>query len=63
MNHALAHPHGLSLIDMERNLEYQGNPEYPIFQTGWSDFDKFNLRWWRVPAIEIGTTSTQAASR
>jgi hypothetical protein len=30
VSHALAHPHGLSMIELEHNLKSQGKPEYPI---------------------------------
>jgi hypothetical protein len=61
-SHALARPHGLSLIELEHNLKFQGKPEYPIFESGWSGFSIFSLRRWRALTMEIGPTSTQAAS-
>jgi hypothetical protein len=61
VNHTLARSHGLSLIDVECNIMFQGKPECPIFQTGWSGFGRFSLRRQRVPTTEIGPTSTQAA--
>jgi hypothetical protein len=40
VSHALAHPHGLSLIDLKHNLKFQGKPKYPVSQTRWFNFDK-----------------------
>jgi hypothetical protein len=62
VSHTLAHSHGLSLIELEHNLKFQGKPEYLISQTRWSDFGRFSLRRRRVKMMEIGPTSTQAAS-
>jgi hypothetical protein len=45
-----------------RNLNFQEKPEYPVSQTRWFSFDRLSLRRWRTPAIEIWSTSTQAAS-
>jgi hypothetical protein len=50
VSHILAHSH---------NLKFQGNP---IFQTGLSDFDRFDFHGQRTPMMEIGPTSTQVAS-
>jgi hypothetical protein len=60
VSHALAHPHGLSLIDLEHNMKFQGKLEHPISQTRWSSFGRFILCRLRAPATEIGPTSTQA---
>jgi hypothetical protein len=62
VSHAMAHPYSLSLIDPEHDLKFQGKPEYPISQTGWSNFDKFSLHRRRASVAEIGPTSTQVAS-
>jgi hypothetical protein len=43
--------------------EISRKPEYPVSQTEWSSFERFSLHRLRVPAMEIGSTSTQAASR
>jgi hypothetical protein len=61
-SHALARPHGLSLIELERNLKFQIKLDYLVFQTRWFDFDRFNLHRWHAPTMEIGPTSTHAAS-
>jgi hypothetical protein len=61
-SHALVHPHGLSLIELEHNLMFQGKPKYPDSQTRWSGLGRFSLRRWRAPVTEIGPTSTQAVS-
>jgi hypothetical protein len=53
-------PHGLSLIELEHNLKFQGKPKYPVSQTRWSGFSRFGLHRWRMPTMEIGPTSTQA---
>jgi hypothetical protein len=63
VSHTLARPHSLRLIDLEHNLKFQEKPEYWVSQTGWSDFGRFNFNWRRMPVTEIGTTTTQAASR
>jgi hypothetical protein len=39
-SHTLAHLHGLSLINVERNLKFQRKSECPISQTGWSSFGR-----------------------
>jgi hypothetical protein len=52
-SYALAHPH---------SLKFQGKLEYPIYQTGWPDFDRFSLHRRCASMTEIGPTSTQAAS-
>jgi hypothetical protein len=44
VSHALACPHGLSLINPERKLKFQRKSEYPVSQTRWSGFDRFSLR-------------------
>jgi hypothetical protein len=61
-SHALAHLHGLSLIELECNLKFQGKSEYPISQIRWSDFGRFSFRRRRVLMTEIGPTSPQATS-
>jgi hypothetical protein len=61
-SHALAHPHSLSLMELEHNLKLQGKSEYPVSQTGWSGFGRFSLCRRNAPAMEIGPTSTQVAS-
>jgi hypothetical protein len=61
-SHTLARPHGVSLTNLERNLNFLGKPEYPVSQTGWSGFGRFSLHRQPVPMMEIGPTSTQAVS-
>jgi hypothetical protein len=60
VSHTLAHLHGLSLIELEHKLKFQGKPEYPISQTGWSGFDRFSIHQRRLSVTEIGLTSAQA---
>jgi hypothetical protein len=62
MSHALACPHGLSLMGQEHNMIFQGKLEYPVYQTEWSDFDRFSFHRRRTPTTEIGPTSTQVVS-
>jgi hypothetical protein len=62
VRHALAHPHGLSLIELEHNLKFEGKLEYSFSQTGWSSFGSFSLHQRRAPMTEIGSTSTQTVS-
>jgi hypothetical protein len=57
VSHVLARPHGLSLIDLECNLKFQGK-----FQTGWFGFGRFSLHRRHASATKIGPTSTQVAS-
>jgi hypothetical protein len=61
VSHTFACPHSLSLINLEHNLKFQGNLEYPVSQNRWSSFGRFSLHRWHAPAMEIGPTSTQAA--
>jgi hypothetical protein len=62
VSHTLACPCGLSLTDLECNLNFQGKLVYPVSQTGWSGFGRFSLRKRRALVTEIGPTSTQVAS-
>jgi hypothetical protein len=61
-SHTLARQHDLCLIELEHNLKFQGKLEYPVSQTGWSNFVSSSLHRQRASTTEIETTSTQAAS-